>query len=54
MLCCDDSYDSPPLSLKVNLHDWNPFYFDFGMAFVKLVAQSDEEARYAKGDQALD
>lgn len=32
-------------STVVNLHDWNPFYFDFGMAFVKLVAQSDEEAR---------
>ena len=22
----------------INLFDWNPFYFDFGMAFVKLVA----------------
>eukprot|EP00729_Bicosta_minor_P011992 gene11992-22808_t len=29
----------------VNLYDWNPFYFDFGMMFVKLVAESDEEAR---------
>lgn len=32
-------------STVINLFDWNPFYFDFGMSFVKLVAASDEDAR---------
>eukprot|EP00039_Didymoeca_costata_P024890 m.11819 g.11819 ORF g.11819 m.11819 type:complete len:196 (+) comp4528_c0_seq2:214-801(+) len=31
-------------STVVNLHDWNPYFFQFGMEFTKLVSVDNEEA----------
>jgi len=33
-------------SAVVNLFDWNPYYFDFGMEFVNMMAKSSKDADY--------